>query len=272
MLELFMTRSQRQLTDLLKESRSCADARTIEAYLQAQCLAFDEAETALRSLGEMEIPLCVTQTSATYVFGFPFSGNGIKDAVAREIEKALRPYKPQRRNINGLLAYQIDLQKPPRKKQPKLPLEFSVHLAGVEIELHVARVDFDVSALEPTPKRLEEKVSGHTSYDLDVTKGEEIEVELTSESSTKYHLIPVRSDVRRKFPGYKIKFDLNYDDKTMRTHVTAAAKDTPLGALAGTYISKGIKPLYAAHPELKRSRQVTIRCEDPGKVYRVVFN
>ncbi|MHA1196933.1 MAG: type I restriction endonuclease [Promethearchaeota archaeon] len=76
----------------------------------------------------------------------------------------------------------------------------------------------------------------------------------------KYNLIPIFSDHRTFFPGYKVPFTLETDFGEITTWVTGGRRDDTVGdPRAGIFISTGITDLYRRFPDLK-----------PGDTLRII--
>jgi len=86
----------------------------------------------------------------------------------------------------------------------------------------------------------------------------------------KWGLIPIRTNYRSFFPGFKVTFTLDTDIGEILTKVTSAPKGTNIGDLeAGNYIQGGLKPWYNRHRELKEGNKLIIEVIEPKKRYRL---
>ena len=84
-----------------------------------------------------------------------------------------------------------------------------------------------------------------------------------------YNLIDIPKRFREFFPGYKESFILETDVGEIRTHVVGARRNTPIGAMEGSFFTKGLGKWYNRHPELKPGDQILIREIEPKKRYRL---
>jgi hypothetical protein len=142
----------------------------------------------------------------------------------------------------------------------------------------VIRVDDEVwkelqrraEPLVDTPNSVLRKMLGLTG---DKVSNEEKIIEIkpsTLYSSRKWALIPVPRAKRRFFPGYKVYFDLETDNQTIKTRVTAAPKGTPVGdPNGGNYIMGGLRSWYNNHPDLKTGDKFRFEILELGKRYRL---
>ena len=142
----------------------------------------------------------------------------------------------------------------------------------------VIRVDEEVwkelqrraEPLVDTPNSVLRKMLGLTG---NAVSNEErvIEIKPSSlHSPRRWALIPIPREKRRFFPGYKVYFDLETDIGAIRTRVTSAPKDTPVGdANGGAYIQGGLRPWYNSHSGLKLGDRFHFEALEPGKRYRL---
>ena len=157
-----------------------------------------------------------------------------------------------------------------RKVPGKFPQKFTIEANGLPFTLVIVKVDVSLhgSDLQRRKREYESLPIGEW-YKPEVQPGERFAVRLDTNSTFKHNLIPLRTDIRKKFPGYRVPFKMEYDNTTLETWVTAG-KDAKVGELAGTYIARGIKPLYQDHPELKRTKEITLEVIKLGEHYKVV--
>ena len=89
-------------------------------------------------------------------------------------------------------------------------------------------------------------------------------------TSRRWALIQIPKAKRSFLPGYKIDFELVTDVGILTTHVTSAAKGTPIGdPEAGAYIQTGLRPWFDRYPELKDETKLRIEALEPGKRYKL---
>lgn len=119
----------------------------------------------------------------------------------------------------------------------------------------------------PRPRRAPaDMIVPDNAYQPTLNEGELISIALSSESAIKYKLLPLAHSTRKKFPGYRVPFTIRNGAEDIVTYVVGATRGKT-GALAGTYLSKGLRSLFAAHPELRVGSVVVLRAVDPGKTY-----
>lgn len=88
------------------------------------------------------------------------------------------------------------------------------------------------------------------------------------EYALRYSLIPVAKANRQFFPGIRVPFLLETEVGTFTVKVSSGYKDTPDGAMAGDYITGGLKKLYDAS-RVKPGDTLRIEALEPGKRYKV---
>jgi hypothetical protein len=142
----------------------------------------------------------------------------------------------------------------------------------------VIRVDEEVwkelqrraEPLVDTPNSVLRRILGLTENKVD---DEEKIIDIrpsTLYSSFKWALIPVPRAKRRFFPGYKVYFDLEIDNKVVKTRVTSAPNGTPVGdPNGGRYIQGGLRSWFDTHSELKLGDRFSFEALEPGKRYRL---
>ena len=119
-----------------------------------------------------------------------------------------------------------------------------------------------VLSLDGTPLRKQEEAPVPQRY-VDIELG-------TMRSREEYHLIPIKKRDRRFFPGYKLAFEVHTDAGVVDTHVTSASRGTRVGDLdEGSYIQKGLRGWFDAHPELQDGAVIRVEALQPHKVYRL---
>ena len=89
-------------------------------------------------------------------------------------------------------------------------------------------------------------------------------------SAYEWALIPIPTDRRTFFPGYKVKFELVTNVGTIVTHVTSAPKGTPHGdPLSGRYIQTDLGKWFQNHSTLRDGSRLRFDMLEQGKRYRL---
>lgn len=133
-------------------------------------------------------------------------------------------------------------------------------------QFHVKQV-----SAEPIPPTPAPRPTTVTTKHITIPAGHRIEIQLhTIHTPKRYGLIPVRNEVRRFFPGYKVPFLLETDIGEIETQVTSAPQGTQIGnPNAGNYIQGGLKPWYKQHHSLSDGSTLIIEAIEKGKRYRL---
>jgi len=107
-------------------------------------------------------------------------------------------------------------------------------------------------------------------YQPDVHIGFTFDLNLNP-TSHQYNYMPVKKDNRKFFPGFKIPFQLEFDDQNIETAIVSSVNKNPvIGSLDGSYFSRNVNKIYQAHPELVETKKMTIEVITPGEIYRAV--
>lgn len=89
-------------------------------------------------------------------------------------------------------------------------------------------------------------------------------------SAYEWALIPIPTDRRAFFPGYKVEFELVTNVGSIMTHVTSAPKGTPHGdPLAGRYIQTGLGEWFHNHSTLRDGSRLRFDMLEQGKRYKL---
>ncbi|GEM_PF-7067082 len=204
----------------------------------------------------------------------PLFGNAFDQAV----RKSLARYKPavvNKKNLpiqltagsTPLLAYALT-----KKASGRLPAALHLDVHGLHFEVGLVHADLStfLSSSEPQNIQPPHAVSQEEPYIPDVNRGDQFDIALNNHTCLKYHLFLLTRETRPHFPGYRVPFQIHFDNRTIDTHVASAPGGTPVGAFAGNYISKNIKEIYDAHPELEQTRRLTMRVQKPGELYHIL--
>jgi len=195
----------------------------------------------------------------------------LENEIASAVSEALKSRKPEGICLGGYAGYELT------KNTGRLPNSLDLEVRGVRVKINLERVEADLARLLLSQPGQDGQIRVRAGasvaavpYIPSIKLGEEFDVSLKTAAAVKYTLIPLPREARQHFPGYRVPFTIKYGDKEIVTHVASASKGTEVGALAGTFISKGMRQLYEDHPEIKQTRELRFRAVNPGKVYEVI--
>ncbi|MCJ7656117.1 MAG: hypothetical protein MUO97_12630 [Dehalococcoidia bacterium] len=142
-----------------------------------------------------------------------------------------------------------------------------------ELKRHAIRLGLVFESPNATLRAILELDRNSNKVDDDVigVNSKSIEVILNSvHSAREWALIPIPTDKRTFFPGYKVKFELETDVGTITTHITSDVKGTPIGdPRGGKYIQTGLREWFDNHPALKDGAQLRLEALEKGKRYKL---
>ncbi|MFC1723253.1 hypothetical protein ACFL0V_03880 [Nanoarchaeota archaeon] len=198
----------------------------------------------------------------------------IGKAVSEDLSDELGKYEPVEMWVDGHLAYRCT-----KKARGRMPISFQID-AGIALSLNfedIGEMDLSKKVTTSAPRVRGKRRAKDDYGSLDPKEfykppckpGTEFEVDLR-QYSFDHNLINFHVGNRQHMPGYKVPFTLRYDGSEITTKMVSASKKKPLrGEETGNYCS-GAKPIFEAHPELKKTMKLTMRVVKPGKVYEIV--
>jgi hypothetical protein len=281
------------LQEKIRQAESEVATAAVAAHLDEQGDNLKQLEQILEKTCVLEAVLTKASGDWVYVLPISYKDRGeLGSRIASDIQKRLQKYSPCERDVGGKLAYHLT-----KKKRGKLPQSFDMDV-GVKVRMEVQVVDnLDIAMMDDDYHSGRQRAGRRRSrsgpgkqtgiqrrtrtstfpslppeehYRAIGVTGLTFDIELT-DSSFKHNLIPLNNPVRKHFPGFKVPFIIQYDGHDIETRIVSAQNPrSKVGELAGTYASKGLRPLYRAHPELEQTRKLTIRVIKPGKVYKIV--
>lgn len=254
------------ISEIIKRAQTEALVEGVNEGLKIERRVLTDLDKLIGKASNLELVLGKQNDDFIVILPVSFANrSNLEDYLVNGICSALSKYEPKelKYSVNGVyfLAYKLT-----KKFRGRLPSKLKISANNIKFNLDIIKVDayfntFDVYS---------DKTVSKEHYVPDVKNGDEFYINLKRESCFRYNLIPFNKDTRGKFPGYKIPFEIHYDDHIIKTHVTAAGNNTSVGALAGTYASVGIKKLYEDHPEVRKSKRIKIKVVKPGEVYKII--
>ncbi len=236
---------------------------------------------------EFELPILGQRNNYLVLSPFPSEGS-IAQSVDAQIMEVLKEYQPEKTDYKGFVAYKVDRSagKLPKAMQVEVPL-------SAKLQISLARSGIDIieeSGQTRKPRNYMQTGARSPRPELDQSQwykgvgetGKTIDIVLHTMTPFNYQLLPVLSKenkVREYFPGYRVPFEIAFDDQKITTWITSAQdKETPKGKEgSGNYMKAGIHKLFEHYSirKLKEGEQVqpltvTLEIVKPSKLYRVV--
>ena len=119
-----------------------------------------------------------------------------------------------------------------------------------------------ILSLDPGTRQSRQEKAPIPQHHVDIELG-------TMRGRLEYNLIPIRKNVRRFFPGYKVPFNLHTDTGVINTYVTSAPRGTRVGDPdQGAYIRKGLREWFDGSA-LQDGAVIRIEWLQPAREFRL---